>query len=284
MVLPVVLRNQTCVYCGDEFRAKTSATKEHVIGRRFVPKGSLHQEWNLIANACPPCNSAKADLEDDISAITMYPRLNAGGSQQSVCDGERKSQKSRSRETGKLVKDSESRTKLLYDLGPGAKLEFGLVAPPQVSPHRLDLLAQFHVRAIFYLMTYSTKLRTGRFWVGDFGVATSGRSTDWGNSRFLSFMTDTRDWHHRARIVSARDHFKLTIRKHAGGSSIWAWGVEWNKSYRSAGYFGEAPLVARQLGELPTLKGAILSRDGERTLTIRAEQSLADKNDTLFAL
>ena len=34
------LRNLTCPYCGVAIDAKT-ATKEHVVGRRFVPKGTL---------------------------------------------------------------------------------------------------------------------------------------------------------------------------------------------------------------------------------------------------
>ena len=35
------LHNVTCVYCGSEL-TKDITTREHVIGRRFVPKGKLH--------------------------------------------------------------------------------------------------------------------------------------------------------------------------------------------------------------------------------------------------
>jgi hypothetical protein len=40
---------------------------------KFVPKGTLENQWNLILNACRNCNGRKADLENDISAITMQP-------------------------------------------------------------------------------------------------------------------------------------------------------------------------------------------------------------------
>lgn len=69
---PVRLHNVVCPYCGATL-ASDSTTKEHVVGRKFVPKGPLENEWNLILNACRPCNNQKADLEHDISAITMQP-------------------------------------------------------------------------------------------------------------------------------------------------------------------------------------------------------------------
>jgi hypothetical protein len=50
-----------------------SATDEHVIGRRFVPKNTMFGQWNVILRACRECNTAKSELENDISAITMQP-------------------------------------------------------------------------------------------------------------------------------------------------------------------------------------------------------------------
>jgi hypothetical protein len=66
-----VLRNRTCAYYGCE-PPKALRSKEHVIGRKFVPKGSLgNNAWNLILMACEKCNGEKADLEDEISAVSM---------------------------------------------------------------------------------------------------------------------------------------------------------------------------------------------------------------------
>jgi len=67
-----VLTNKTCPYCGT-ILSPENQTKEHVIGRRFVPRGSLNKHWNLIVRACTICNGIKSDLEDDLSAVTLHP-------------------------------------------------------------------------------------------------------------------------------------------------------------------------------------------------------------------
>lgn len=72
---PVKLKNLTCVYCSTVL-SKVKSNDEHVIGRKFVPKGTLNNYWNLIVRACEVCNNKKSDLEDDISSITMQPDLN----------------------------------------------------------------------------------------------------------------------------------------------------------------------------------------------------------------
>lgn len=70
----LVLDNVTCPYCGIVLDDDNN-TKEHVIGRRFVLKGTLNGCWNLIVRACERCNSEKSHLEDDISAITLSGKL-----------------------------------------------------------------------------------------------------------------------------------------------------------------------------------------------------------------
>jgi hypothetical protein len=74
---PILLRNLNCIYCGNPFDDDSGVrkTREHVIGRSFVPRGSLENQWNLIANACESCNRSKSALEDDISAITLFRSL-----------------------------------------------------------------------------------------------------------------------------------------------------------------------------------------------------------------
>ena len=52
------LKNKTCIYCGTS-QVADSTTWEHVIGRRFVPKGTLNGRWNLIAQCCSPCNEKR---------------------------------------------------------------------------------------------------------------------------------------------------------------------------------------------------------------------------------
>ena len=101
----VVLKNETCPYCSCCLDASLR-TKEHVIGRRFVPKGKLDGQWNLIVRACRPCNCLKADLEDDLSAISMQPDSwgqFANPDPRLATEAARKAEKSVSRRTGKQV-------------------------------------------------------------------------------------------------------------------------------------------------------------------------------------
>src|SRR5688500_6709853 len=83
IIAPNVLPNKkatklasiACCYCGRMETKEVPLTDEHVLGRRFVPKGSFASGWSLIARACEPCNNKKADLEDEISAVTLLSDL-----------------------------------------------------------------------------------------------------------------------------------------------------------------------------------------------------------------
>lgn len=75
---PIHLSNSVCVYCGEAL-GSGGGTKEHVVGKRFVPKGTLDGNWNLIVLACTPCNAAKADfvrIGSTISALGTTPDWN----------------------------------------------------------------------------------------------------------------------------------------------------------------------------------------------------------------
>ena len=77
---PTRLDNVTCPYCRDRL-SQVNRNEDHVIGRRFVPKGKLNGQWNLIVCACEECNTHKSNLEDDISAIKRFKgreRVSAG--------------------------------------------------------------------------------------------------------------------------------------------------------------------------------------------------------------
>src|ERR1700724_1650675 len=116
---PVRLNNRSCPYCGQELSAEIS-TDDHVIGRRFVPKGSLNNSWNLILKACAECNNLKSDLEDDISAITMQPDCFGRSPDTSVQQEALRKGKSRSRRTGRPVSASEERINIRSNFGPAA--------------------------------------------------------------------------------------------------------------------------------------------------------------------
>ena len=97
----ITLQNENCPYCFRPFGSGLVPTKEHVIARNFVPKGTLQGCWNLILQACKQCNAAKAILEDDISAITMQPdaMVYASDYPRLIAEAKRKAQGSISRLT-----------------------------------------------------------------------------------------------------------------------------------------------------------------------------------------
>lgn len=107
---PMLLRNTVCAYCGVQLTA-SNATKEHVVGRKFVPTGKLDKRWNLILRTCSPCNTRKSELEDDIAAISMQPDVFGKypvTDDALVTSAKRKAEGSMSRKTKKPVKDSQA--------------------------------------------------------------------------------------------------------------------------------------------------------------------------------
>ena len=112
----IILDNATCPYCGNEL-SKNNDTIEHVIGRKFVPKGLLNEQWNLIVRSCKKCNSTKSILENDISAITLAGRHWFGPEKPDkliLSDAKRKAENSISRKTNIPVKDSQEKIDLFY--------------------------------------------------------------------------------------------------------------------------------------------------------------------------
>jgi hypothetical protein len=282
---PLRLRNLNCLYCGRAFGEEILPTIEHVIGRRFVPKGSLRQQWNLIANACRPCNNIKANLEDDVAAISLAPDHNHVLDKHAIEEGQRKARRSMSRRTGKPVLDSTEEMKIVVPLGSNGNITFNMFAGPQLDQSRVVDLCFMHMRALFYMITYSVEARIGRTWVGTFAVAQTARRPDWGNQRFRAFMTSVPSWRQRVVSHSAEGHFRALIRRYPDETkALWAWALEWNKSVRNVGFFGEEDLVRQHLDALPLLDVSEMPGEGGSVLSFRLEEPLPDDEDTLFSL
>ena len=196
---PIRLRNRTCIYCGVEFGDAICGTDEHVIARRFVPKGTLDRQWNLIARACETCNHEKSQLEDDIAAVSMQPDVFgrfACDDPRLVAEARRKAQNSFSRRTRRPVRDSVETFMMTAPFGLGTAT-FNIITSPQVDMERLEQLAWYHVRAFFYLITYNKDTQAGSPLPGVFAPLTDARRWDWGNALMRGFMSATRFWHHR---------------------------------------------------------------------------------------
>ena len=103
--------------------------KEHVVGKRLVPKGSLDKQWNLHVRACRNCNRDKSKFEDEVSAVSMIHTFEEDYStSEDVRIGEaaRKAAGSFSSRTGKPVKDSISRHEFSSTFG-NAQMKFTVV-------------------------------------------------------------------------------------------------------------------------------------------------------------
>lgn len=275
------LNNETCPYCGI-LLTRESRTKEHVVGRRFVPRGSLYQHWNLIVWACEPCNSRKAELEDDLSAISMQPDPWGAHARDDIRlhnEAARKA-KTKSRRSGKPVKDSQEQFSISHKFG-GAEFKFSFTSAPQADDARIIELARMQVMAFFYWITIQPGEVNGRFWGGSFFPLQPVRRADWGNEQLRFFMTETKGWDWRVHAVTADGYFKLAIKKHPDRLN-WSFAVEWNESYRIVGFFGDIDGLMGLRDSVPELAMETIHAQGDDWIRQRREVPVSDEDDILF--
>jgi len=277
----ILLKNATCPYCGETL-GPDAWNREHVVGRGFVPKGTLDGYWNLILRACKRCNSAKSDLEDDLSALSMQPSLLMGFPRD---DGRLRSEaarkaRSKSRTTQRPVGNSAERLSLGAQLGPGARATFGLVAPPQIDLQRADELALMHVQAFFYWASYDPIKRSGQRCPGVWTPLDFVFRTDWGNPIQKAFMARIQDWCTVVAASTAQGYFKIAIRRRPD-RACWSWALEWNENVRLVGFVGEDVAIQEEVAELPGPRlGRLAVSDG--SVLFRLEQRLDAADDLLF--
>ncbi len=280
---PTNLSNRTCAYCGVDL-STTDWNKEHVIGKRFVPKGTLVDRWNLLLRTCVVCNNRKSELEDDISAISMQPDVAGHYPQRpdSTLEHEaiRKGSGSSSRRTGKLVSKSQEEVKLRLRFGSVA-LAPSFVGPPQADPDRLFTLARLQVIGFMYWLTYDERRRSGRFPRGGFSHLRPAMRADWGNVVHQSFMRRVLDWELKLLVCTARGYFRAAIRQHGDGD-CWSWALEWNQNYRIIGFLGEEEASRGLVATLPELEYGTIELGGEQRIRHWSEVALEEADDCLF--
>jgi hypothetical protein len=275
------LSNRTCLYCGAEPTADSPHTVEHVVGRRFVPKGSLHQSWALIGKACAICNGEKAGLEDDISAITLQPNLGERHRDPVLqAEAVRKSANSISRRTKKRVAESHEEDSVSGTIMSSLDFTANFIMPPQFDQKRVHRLAEFHLQGFFYLMSYDESGGIGGFLPGPIGFAANANRPDWGNEHLRGFADQTEDWSLQLDCVCASGFFKIRMRRETEQSALWAFALEWNQMHRVVGYFGDLERAQGYFDALPPLKWKALKPDTR----YRQEIALAPEEDTLFAV
>lgn len=274
------LDNVTCVYCGGAADPSNPLTDEHIIGRRFVPKGSFASGWSLISRACESCNNEKADLEDDISAITLLPDFGEGHEDADLAAlALRKAKGSRSRRTRKPVADSYEENKISGKLMQTVDVSFGFVAPPQLEQERVRRLAQLHLQGFFYLITYDAGRRIGGFIPGAIGWLNEASRRDWGNSLQRGFADLTQAWPARVEGTGAAGFFKVAIRRDPAGTELWSFALEWNRALRIVGFFGDVGSAQAYVDQIPPLSWQRI----DATHRMRREEELSPEEDLLFA-
>lgn len=280
----LLLANSTCVYCGT-ILSPENHTKEHVIGRRFVPKGTLDKHWNLIVNACARCNRIKSDLEDDLSAVTLH--ADAFGRSPSddprvIGDARRKAAGSVSRRTNKLIKDSRETFSVTAPMSAGLTLSARFTAPPQPDGERAFRLARMHLCAFFYLVTYNATRRCGYWWPGDYMMLNAAPRTDWGNVWQQGFAKAVIAWEPRLLLhISPDSFFSAVLRKHPT-DACWSWALEWNRNYRLLGFLGDSKVASALVEGFQPPQSHLVYRDEKRTVVFRREITLEEADDLLF--
>ena len=285
MSAPTVLDNVSCLYCSTDL-ALSTRTKEHVVGRRFVPKGKLQRSWNLIGYACAHCNNVKSRLEDECAAISMQPDIYgkfAFDDETLRAEAARKAANSYSTRTRRPIGQSKERIAFDTRHPSGVGLSFSFVASPQVSADTIFELCRFQICAFFYMLTFDDTQRRGRFWQGVFMAIEHVKRSDWGNARIRSFARAVKTWEPRLLTTDliADGFYKIAIRKHPD-EDCWSWALEWNHSVRCVGLFGDegrCDAVESSL-EKNVMQLAIDSPD--RKLAYRLDIALSESEDELF--
>jgi hypothetical protein len=275
--------NKVCLYCNEQFDGSTNvATKEHLIGRNFVPRGSLNggRSFNFIFDACSECNNDKAALEGHVSAITQF--LSQSIAENSAF-ADRAGKKSRGEIhpwTKKPVADSVHEWKIET---PG--MSFGFVGPPQPDRKMVRRLALRHVQGMFALVTNPdrtakplTLLYPGSVWV--VGEYLRG---DWGNTQAKAAHDRTRNWGVRAALTTASGFFRFILRRDAAEIGTWFWAVEWNDAMRVVG--GISPDAKRPsfMEDLPELHWLQMATSNGGVFRTRREEPLDVDRDNMFS-
>lgn len=275
--------NRYCLYChrlvctGD-----LVSNKEHLIGRSFVPDGSLDggRAFNFIFRACVECNKEKAEAERHISSVSLFTspgrvdeNVNALANRKAATDFHPIQQ-------GKLVKDAS--IELSVEIARGnLSAKFDLVGPPQLDPSCVQLLAFRHIQGLFSLITSKdptvaegTRLLGHEHWW--FGG--SYPHSDWGNVRIKEMAQRVEDWETLLNIVTANGFFKVVIRCAPSANGPWFWALEWNKSLRSFGGIFDTQNHPAEFKNLPSSERMHLGPDWR----MYQEAGLEDHEDKLF--
>lgn len=282
--------NQNCLYCGEFVGegSEVASDKEHLIGRRMVPVGSMADAaaFNLIFRACVVCNREKAALEDHVSAVTLLS--SAGRSEDARIDelARRKGANSFDpRHPGMPLASIRHQHEIKGDLH-GASISFGLISGPQADRRKVEELAFRHIQGLFTLVTSENPRfpETTRLLPWDqFGLFGCFPLRDWGNPQLKTIAERVHNLPRQVEIATAGGYFRAALRPGPDGSP-WFWALEWNASFRLLGWVGDKtikPDVFENLPEHQWVHSESLPNNGVRRMRLQTPLR-EDEPDLLF--
>lgn len=280
------LRNDVCPYCFRNLGRALRAEKEHVIGRRLVPRKSIAAQWNLLMMSCRPCNQKKSRHESVVSAVSVQPDVFGRYAKAGELLKQEAARKGTVRhpQTGRAIHQSQTKHEVHGTLIAGATFSATFVGPPQPPFEDVDALAHMQVQAIFFLLTRTKNEKNGKALPGIFCTVAEAMRSDWGNVRLKAFATLTENWLPRFRGVGASGFFKAIIRRHPEEKDIWSWALEWNQAIRVAGFLGDEALVNERVGSLPfpRMSNWLAQPDGSQ-IRMGFDEELPEAEDNLFS-
>jgi hypothetical protein len=251
--------NQLCPYCGRIIGAGSEIPfdKDHLIGRRFVPKRMLDgNAFNFLFGACIDCNNGKSEAEGHIAAVTLFtspgraedPEINAEAVRKATGDYH-------PIEKGKRVCNAHVQQSLKYSFG-AATFEFQMHAPPQLAEGDVCLVAGRQVQALFFLITNSNPLdpaATKRLQMSNIHILGYFPENDWGNPWLVEMTRRIKNWKQYLGTHSAQGYFKAVMYCTDDEDEEWFWALEWNRSYRVLGAIAKKDGIPRVFADLPSL-------------------------------
>ncbi len=274
--------NAWCLYCGVYVGPGSQVTsdKEHLVGRRFVPSGTLGGDaFNFIFRACQKCNSEKAAAERHVSSVTLFSSL--GRSANTEIDAIATHKASRDfHPDGGLVRDAWARHRIEAPFF-GGKSTFELIGPPRLDHEAVHLLATRQIQGLFSLVTTrDPRLPEKMRLLPPSQVRFLGYylHTDWGNPQVREVARRVAGWDCHVGISTADGFFKAILKRSATASDGWFWALEWNKAVRVVGAICNPENTPAWLHELPELEWEYLP--GWRH---RRETPLRPDEDCLFS-
>jgi hypothetical protein len=275
--------NKGCPYCARPlFEPEIPSDEEHLIGRKFVPKGSFGRNgrFNFQFRACRDCNSTKAERERHVSSVTLYSGLPLYDAEVRAIAINKASKDFHPDQKGTVVKDAHGEMKLVGNMG-AMSMTLGMHMPPQLNPDYVQDLAFFHIQGLGSMISTRDHLT-----LEGMGIIPCGRlysfgfflHADWGNLQLAELTRRFRNLPEILLLDTAAGFFRTIICKDTLADE-WYWILEWNKVCRVYGAVTKDGKRPRLYENLPEHKWNQMSS----TRRMRLEIPIKDSKDDIFS-